>query len=167
MFAPYVIRHYTGAQVIQFGDSEAFVFDHPVDLQGGYGAHDNFADWIPRLGEIKPGEFTMSRFYSAIAEYYPQNTFSQYNTAHDFVQQSFYFANLRPEATPVPWETALKTSLAEIRGSAENFRSYTAGGTEHCITPTERFYTEVTGGVRLSDWVSELASGKVPADVQP
>ena len=167
MFAPYVIQHYPNSQVVQLGDSEAFVFDHPVDLQSTYAAHDNFASWIPGLGEIKPAEFTMSRFYAAIAGFYPEYTFSQYNTAHDYIQQSFYFANVLPVSTPVPWETALQKSLAEIRNAAPNFRSFTSGGTEHCITPTECFYTELVGGVRFLDWVSDMASGRVPADIQP
>ena len=167
MFAPYVINQYPGSQVIQLGDSEAFVFDHPLDLQGGYAAHDNFPNWIPAMGEIKPGEFTMARFYSAIAGFYPQYTFSQYNTAHDYIQQSFYFANLRPESTPVPWENALQASLNEIRTASPNFRSYTSSGTEHCITPTPRFYTEQVGSVRFRDWVSDMASSKAVTDVQP
>lgn len=167
MFAPYVMEHYPASQVLQMGDSEAFVFDHPVDLQSTYKAHDNFPNWIPALSEIEPGRFEMSRFYAAIAGYYPGKTFAQYNTSQDFVQQGFYFANITPATTPVPWTNALQASLTAIHDAAPNFRSFTSAGTEHCITPTNRFYTETVNSTAYINWVSDLALGKTPADVKP
>lgn len=167
VFAPRVIQHYPSSQVLQLGDSEAFVFDHPVDLESTYKAHENFPNWIPGVEAIQPGRFTMSTFYSAIAAFYPNNSFAQYNTGHDFVQQGFYIANLRPQGTPVPWESALQSSLAEIHSASPNFHSYTSAGNEHCITPTDRFYTEQVGGVAFRDWVSDMANGNTPGDIKP
>jgi hypothetical protein len=146
------------------GDSEAFVFDHPLELQTDWRAHDNFAPWIPALGEITPGQFTMARFYAAVADFYPNNTLAQYTTAHDAVQQRYYFANTR-SASPPAWESALQASLGEIHSSSPNFRSYVSQGSGHCVTPTSRFYTEVTGGVAVRDWVSDLADGEPVPDV--
>jgi hypothetical protein len=40
-----------------------------------------------------------------------------------------------------------------------NFRAYTAGGGEHCITTSERFYSEAVDGVRFRDWFAALVSG--------
>jgi hypothetical protein len=158
-FAPYIMEKYRGVPVTQMGDSEAFVFDHPLELQTDWRAHDNFAPWISALGEIAPGEFTMARFYNAIAAYYPDNTLAQYTTAQDAVQQRYYFANTRSTSPPA-WESALQASLGEIHAGSPNFRSYVGEGSGHCVTPTSRFYTEVTGGVAIRDWVANLADGK-------
>ncbi|HYP21692.1 MAG TPA: pectin acetylesterase-family hydrolase, partial [Chloroflexia bacterium] len=91
-FAPHLINHYPQSRVTQLGDSLAYVFDHPVDLQTDWAAHDNFPAWIPGMAQIAPGEFTIAKFYTAIARFYPTYTFSQFNSAHDSVQQRFYFA---------------------------------------------------------------------------
>ncbi|HEX9990102.1 MAG TPA: pectin acetylesterase-family hydrolase [Chloroflexia bacterium] len=159
-FAPYLINHYPKSRVTQLGDSLAYVFDHPVDLQTDWAAHDNFPSWIPDMAEIAPGEFTIARFYTAIARFYPGYTFSQFNSAHDAVQQRFYFAAALPSPTPGPWEDALAASLGEIAANAPNFRSYVAGGDQHCITPRQDFYTREVNGVRLRDWVDDLANGR-------
>jgi hypothetical protein len=157
VFAPYLIRHYDRAVVAQLGDSESFTFDHPVDLQTDWHAHDNFPNWIPDVASIKPGTFTMSGFYAAIANFYPNNTFSQYNSAHDTVQQRYYFAAALPTSTPPAWEEAFQRNLAEIHTAAPNFRSYTSDGSNHCLTPTSAFYTMSTDGVSLRDWVASIA----------
>lgn len=155
-FAPYVIDHYRSAQVYQLGDSEAFVFGRPVELQDDWRAHDNFAAWIPAMSEIKPGEWTAERFYTGIAQYYPQHFFSQYNTAHDAVQQRFFFA----AGGVGGWEEALESSLSQIQANAPNFRSYLAGGSSHCILPLDSFYSRQTEGVRFRDWVAAIAEGR-------
>jgi hypothetical protein len=159
VLAPYLINHYPGSKVYQLGDSEAFVFDHSVELQTDWHAHDNFPSWIPEIARIKPGEFTTARFYAAIAGFYPDHAFSQYNTAHDSVQQRYYFAAARTP-TPGPWEDALEASLDEIHAAASNFHSYTDAGSGHCITPHGGFYTSQVDGVRFRDWVNDLANGK-------
>jgi hypothetical protein len=156
-FAPYVIQHYPQAKVAQLGDSLAFVFHRPVELQTDYHAHDNFPHWIPALADIRPGEFTMARYTSAIAAFYPNVTFAQYNTAHDAVQQHFYFA--LPGVTGT-WEAAFEASLREIHAAAPNFRSYVAGGDSHCILPLDRFYTFAVNGVPFQTWVADLANGR-------
>jgi hypothetical protein len=163
LFAPYLINHYPQTRVAQMGDSLAYVFSRPVDLQTDWDAHGNFPGWIPDLAAIGPGSFTMSRFYTAIARFYPAYTFSQFNTAHDIVQQRYFYAV--DDATPGAgrFETALEAGLQEITAGAPNFRSYLAGGDLHCITPRPDFYTHEVNGVRFRDWVANLADGK---DVQ-
>ena len=163
-FAPYVIKHYPGAQVTQLGDSLAFVFDHALDLQTEWKAHDNFPPWIPAMKDLGPGKFTTAGFYSATANFYPDHIFAEYNSAHDFVQQRYYFAAARTP-TPGPFEDALQASLAQIHERAPNFRSYAAAGAEHCITPRPDFYTLETNGIRFRDWVADLADGKRVKDV--
>jgi hypothetical protein len=99
----------------------------------------------------------MSGYYSAVANHYPTYTFAQYNTEADEVQEQFYVA-VGGEAGNFPNDLA--ESLSQIHAQATNFRSYTAEGTLHCITPRSQFYTLETNGVRLRDWVAGLAAGQ-------
>lgn len=157
VLAPYVISHYADARVVQLGDSEAFAFGRPADVESGWHGQASFARWIPAVAAIRPDQFSMAAFYSAIANYYPDRVFAQYNTAHDWNQKLYFEEAGRNSGT---WEEALETSLREISASAPNFRSYVAGGTEHRIISFPYFYTVRVGDVRFRDWVDDLASGR-------
>lgn len=161
-FAPYVINHYQSSRVYQLGDSEAFVFGRPVELQTDWRAHDNFAPWIPALGQIQPGDWSAEKFYTAIANHYPAYFFSQYNTAHDSVQQRFFNA----AGGVGVWEEALDSSISQIQASVPNFRSYLAGGGSHCILPFESFYSRQSDGVSFRDWVAAIAEGREVENVR-
>jgi hypothetical protein len=136
------------------GDSLAFVYHRPVDLQTDYRAHDNFPDWIPALADIAPGDFTMARYYTAVANAYPEHTFAQFNFAADRVQEQFYLA---VGGQPGDFPGRLAASLAEIEAAAPNFQSFTAAGSEHCVLPLDRFYTLTQAGGALRDWVAALS----------
>jgi len=85
-------RSYPRARLARLGDSEALVFERPVDLQTDYRAHDNFPSWIPAVAAIEPGRFSMADFYAAVARAHPGATFAQVNTAHDSVQIRYFLA---------------------------------------------------------------------------
>lgn len=155
LFAPYLIKQYPQAAVAQLGDSLSFAFDRPPNLQRNYRAHDNFPDWIPALADIQPETFTMARFYAAIAHYYPQHTFAQYNTAYDHAQERYF---VLAGGSAGSFGPALQISLDDIHMHARNFRSYTAPGTTHGILLRRDFYRLETAGVRLRDWVAALAN---------
>lgn len=161
--APYIIEQYPGIPVTQLGDSLAFVFHRPVNVHTDYHAHDNFPDWIPALEAITPGELLMSDFYNAVANYYPDYTFSQYNTEADNVQVRFYGA-VGGDTDDFPADLA--ANLTRIHEGSSNFRSYTASGNLHCIMPRPQFYTTEVNGVRLRDWVNDLANGEVVSSVR-
>ena len=161
-FAPFVIERYERARVTQLGDSLAFVFHRPLDLQEDYRAHANFPPWIAAVRRIEPGSFTMARYYAAIARHYPDMVFSQFNYAGDRVQRLFYEA---VGGDGDDFRGALARSLDEIRHAAPNFRCYTSEGDGHCVLNGRDFYTHETGGVRLRDWVAGLAAGRQVADV--
>src|SRR5215207_6315235 len=161
-FAPYIIEHYSQSKIIQLGDSYAMVFHDPIDLQSEFRAHDNFPDWIPTLAKIQPGQFRMADYYAAIAKYYPDHIFAQYNTLHDSSQASFYMA-LGGEAGE--FEKDLEASLESIHAQAQNFRSYTASGNQHEILAVATFYTQEEDGVRFLDWVANLANSHIVDNV--
>jgi hypothetical protein len=162
-FAPYIIQQYPNARVAQLGDSLAFVFHRPVNLHTDYRAHDNFPSWIPELRRIRHGAFTMERFYGAVARFYPHHRFAQFNTVRDAVQIRFFKA---VGGTEEQWEEALRKSLRGIQTAAPNFCHYLAGGTAHCVTPFDRFYTYQTNGVRLRTWTTSLEAGTSAATIQ-
>ena len=155
-FVPFVIRHYRRARIGQLGDSLAFVFHRPLDLESDYRAHENFPRWIPAVRAIEPGHFTMARYYAAIANYYRRSSFAQFNYAADAVQERFYVALGGNAAN---FAAALANSLRQIRASARNFRTYTAPGSSHCILPLDSFYTLRVRGVPFVEWVRRLAAG--------
>lgn len=153
--APYIIENYPDTRVTQLGDSLAFVFHRPLNLTE-YGTYDNLPDWVPGLESLQPGNFTMAGYYRSLANYYPNYVFSQFNTSADRVQDRFYLA---VGGQPGEFPGDLLDSLDEIHASTPNFFSYLAGGDAHCVMPADRFYTYSTNGVRLRDWVADLAAG--------
>jgi hypothetical protein len=156
MFAPYLMSEYPEARVTQLGDSLGFLFSEPTDVEGFYGASSGFAPAIASLPGIDAAAFTMADYYTAVAGYYPQYTFAQFNWNLDAVQIMFYTAGGRDAANFVP---ALSGAIEAIHEGAPNFRSYTAAGSNHCITPRDAFYSEEVNGVRFVDWVNDLANG--------
>jgi len=143
---------------VQFGDSLALIMDGPVDLQSDWGAHDSFAPWIPALQSIEPGEWSMARMMIATANYYPGYRFSEFNSIRDHVQVRYTFPD--GSGDPYHWADMLDAHLEAIQAAAPNHRSYTPGGTLHCINPSDEFYRYAIDGVRVRDWVAALAAGQ-------
>lgn len=155
---PYIIEQYPDVPVYQLGDSLSLLFTGPVDLQTDWHSHDNFAAWIPDLANMLPEEWTMARMYTAIANYYPDYTFSQFNTVRDEVQVFFTYPDGSGGADD--WAKLLDTHLATLEADAPNYRAFTPGGDLHCVTPRNEFYSYAIDGIRFRDWVADLASGK-------
>ncbi len=158
--APYIIEHYAGINpqmpIDQFGDSLSLLFAAPVDLQTDWHAFDNLPQWIPELATMQPLEWTMAKHYQAVADYYPDYSFSQYNSIRDSVQVFFSFPDGSGGAAE--WEALLEAHLASI--TAPNYHALTAGGSLHCLTPRPQFYTYAIDGMPLRDWVDDLANGR-------
>lgn len=163
MFAPYLMEHYPQAQVTQLGDSLGFLFSQPTNVEAYYGASAAFPDWIPGLQALDPTAFTMADYYTAVAGYYPQHTFSQFNWSSDQIQERFYTAG-GGEAANFPGLIA--AALDQIHAKAANFHSYTALGSGHCITPSDFFYGEEVDGLFFRDWMAELADGEEVGNVR-
>jgi Pectinacetylesterase len=161
--APSVIEAYPGARVTQLGDSLALVFHRPLDLQTDYRGHDNLPAWAAGMPALRPGAFTMTAWYRALAAHYPRQRFAQVNFLHDAVQRGFYEAL---GGRPHGFERDLVASLTGIqRGAPRNFRSYLADGPDHCVLETPTFHLLEVGGVALRDWVADLAAGRQVASV--
>jgi hypothetical protein len=156
--APYIIEHYPDTRVAQFGDSLSLILAGPADLQIDWHAHDSFPQWIPELAAMQPLDWTMAKLYRAIAQHYPDYTFSQFNTVRDEVQVFYTFPDGSGDGDD--WTPLLDEHLATIQAAAPNYRAFTAGGDLHCITPRDLFYSYAIAGIKLVDWVTALANGE-------
>jgi hypothetical protein len=146
-----IIRRYSKARVTQLGDSLAFVFHRPISL-ADWGSHKHF----PRFFRIGTRRFTMVQFLTALARAHPGRTFARFNHRQDAVQERFYEAVGGKPGGFAPRLAAAERTLKRL----PNYRSYLACGFNHCALPTEEFYSLRVGGVRLRDWVADLASGR-------
>lgn len=154
--APRLIQHYPNTRVTQLGDSLGAIFDTPDDMEELWGIQSSIPDWIPDMPSAEA--FTMSAYYVALANYYPNYRFGQYNSLYDRVQQR-YFSIGQSDPAAYLAET-LNTTLSQISEHAPNFRSYTAEGDLHCITPRPEFYSYTVNGVRFVDWIAAYAKGE-------
>lgn len=163
---PYVIEQYPAAHVTQLGDSLAFVFGRPVNIgtETAYESYNTFPDWIPALEALKASPLLMADYDIAIANYYSDYTFAQYNTEGDNVQVRFYQAAGGGDAAN--FAADLATHLTNIHQASPNFRSYTPSSDLHCILPRPQFYSTEVAGVKLTDWVQALADGEPVSSVK-
>jgi len=156
LHTPHIIEHYPETPVIQLGDSAGGLTSYIAwDIDGDYDAGDYFPSWIPDMQDEIAQSFTLSKFYSAVANHYPTYQFSQFNAINDSTQRRYFVAD---GGLADDFPTALQTSLNEIESAHDNFYSYTAPGERHCILKHTEFYHQETDGVRLRDWVSNLAN---------
>jgi len=162
MGAGHIHQLYPDVPLYQLGDAGAGVVTDDFFQSGfpNWGAAQNIPDWIPAL-KIPWTELTMTKLYIALADYYPNDRWSQYNAAHDQIQ-TFYYAAMGGTGD---WGELMLASIQEIQDSAPNFHSYTAPGAIHCITGDDIFYTREVNGVKFSDWVDAMVNDKAWDDV--
>jgi pimeloyl-ACP methyl ester carboxylesterase len=148
-----IIRRYGDARVAQVGDSLAFLFHRPINL-ADWGTHRHFPRWFR---PTRPRQrWTMVEFIRGLARAHPRHTFARFNHASDQVQLAFYGA---VGGKPAGFSPRLRSAERELK-RLPNYRSYLACGTEHCAFQGSEFYSLRVGGVRLRDWVADLAAGQ-------
>ncbi len=98
-------------------------------------------------------ELTLSDFYIAVANAYPEMRVAQHTTAFD-KDQIFYFSVMGGDEDE--FNPRLEASLDAITSQADNFRYYLAPGPIHCIHPYDITFTREVEGVAYSDWVRQL-----------
>lgn len=164
LHTPHIIEQYPDSIVTQLGDSggglTAFL---EWNIDADYGAGGNFPDWISGMeGELAQA-FTISKFTTAVANHFPNYIFAQYNAFDDRTQRRYFVAD-GGEGTA--FANALAASLQEIEESSPNFHAYTGAGERHCILKHPTLYEEEASGVRLLDWVTDLANQEPVASVR-
>lgn len=150
-YTPTIARRYARARMTQMGDGG---IGGVVPGWGGFDIWGTFGH-LPRGVRRTAPEAFIDALYRGVSRSYPRVRFAQYNTFNDNVQVR-YFGLMGGSLSD--WVIGLENSIAALTGLA-NFRAYTAGGGEHCITTSERFYSEAVDGVRFRDWVATLVGG--------
>ncbi|WP_437835503.1 pectin acetylesterase-family hydrolase [Sorangium sp. So ce1153] len=163
MWSAHLREHYQDASVVQFADSGAGIITDSF-------FEDSFPAWKPQgayptwITGLDPTELArLSVLYEAIGGYYPDMRLSQYNTVYDD-DQSFFFKAMGGGDVQA-WSDAMRASVADIEASTENFSSFLAPGSAHCILWRPEFYTVESGGTRLVRWLDSLVNGEAPPSV--
>jgi hypothetical protein len=146
-----VIREWPGARVAHVGDSLAYLFHRPIRLTE-WGTNKHFPSFF-RVGNER---WTMEQFVTRMTRAYPDVTFARFNHVDDYVQRQFYEA---VGGDPTRFASQLRGVEQRLK-RIDNYRSYLACGAAHCAFPTPEFTSLVVDGVRLSDWVGDLAEGR-------
>jgi len=157
-WAPDVIEHYPDSYVAQLGDCGAGVITDSF-------FEDSFPSWnaeslIPEWVDVPLSELALEDLYIAVANHYPDKFFGQYNTNNDENQRLYYVAM---GGLDEDWSPKMHEKIDAIIDGAPTFRSYIAGGVKHVVLPYPEFYTYQSDGVRLRDWVADIANGE-PVD---
>ena len=149
---PAILGRYPRARVTYFGDSLAFVFGRPIDIE---------RDWrgdrvLPPWADVDPRRFTMTRYLAELAHRYPRAR------SRGSTTQGMRF---RSGTTSRPaGRRAASRNPAGRRGDARAHRAelplLPRLRLDHCVTYDDRFYTRAQGGVRLRDWVARLERGR-------
>lgn len=95
-----------------------------------------------------------------LARHFPNDRFSQYTTAHDITQASFYALMGVPNACRA-WTRKMAQDLTR-REETANFRAYLADGQTHTILRSPLFYSEQSGGTAFAEWFAALLGETAP-----
>jgi hypothetical protein len=160
-WAPHVMEHYRDSYVAQLGDCGAGVITDTFfeDSFPAWKADAVIPDWIDGL-DVPLSELAIEDLYIAAANHYPNNFFGQYNTDNDENQRLYYRAMGGKDED---WSPKMREKIAAISAAAPTFRSFIAGGVKHVVLPYPEFYSYQADGVRVRDWVADIADGK-PVD---
>jgi hypothetical protein len=157
-WAPHIMDHYPRAYVAQLGDCGAGVITDSFFTE-------SFPSWkadaiLPDWFDVPLEEMALEDLYIELANHYPENFFGQINTHNDENQRLYYVAMGGADEN---WSPAMYEKIQAIIDGAPTFRSYIAGGVKHVVLPYPELYTYQVDGVRLRDWVADIAEG-VPVE---
>ena len=162
-WAPYVMQRYEHSFNRHFGDSFVGALTEQLYNQAfpNWNAYGVFAPFIPgfadgQLDTYRP-DFA-AYIYAQTALYFPRNVFSQYNSNFDSTQTAFYSLG-GGQGGARGWSLQMRALIDEIHARVPNFDSYIGAGSDHCFIPYDRFYTKVTDGTDLDQWVGGIVAG--------
>lgn len=155
-YTQFVAEAYPDARIEQLGDAAGGYRNQVLAsvVFSAWGTENILTD---DFADIRLGALNFEMLYRVVAPQYPDITFSQYNTAHDEAQISFLTLGMNNQIDLLP---LIDQNMADIAAEVDNFASFTHGGELHTILPREAFYTYAVDGVRIVDWVRQLAQGE-------
>lgn len=163
-YAWQVADRYPRARVAQLGDGAGGYRRSQPDPSG------RLASWnvlgnlsgYPEFAAMGDDAFNYEQLYIAAARRHPEILFAEYDAAEDAVQKRYLALSGNDTAT---LKDSLLANHADIRREVDNFRAYVAGGDSHTVLGRPEFYTFQVDGVRIRDWVADLAAFRRVEDV--
>ncbi|MFN4184908.1 MAG: pectin acetylesterase-family hydrolase [Hyphomonas sp.] len=155
-YAGVVADHYPQADIAQLADgSGAYRAAGIAGVLEAWGAFDDAPDW-PELSTIDRSMATTEDFFRVIAARYPQIRLARFDNVDDEVQQGFL--SLLGSGEPV--RALLAANNADLARDIPSIRTFSAKGKAHTALRFGVFYSNEIDGVKLSDWVADLAEGR-------
>lgn len=121
-----------------------------------WGAYEIRPDWIPEIYNEPLENLDMQVVDAAVANFYPQHTFAEFNSYGDVVQKMFYTIM---GGLPWTWTDQMWNNVSDLQVMAENYRSYTLRGDSHTIMKNSNFYVANESGTPFIDWIKDLVDG--------
>ncbi|HEU4537676.1 MAG TPA: pectin acetylesterase-family hydrolase, partial [Polyangiaceae bacterium] len=156
-WAPQVQSHYPASKVYHFADSAAGVITDGF-FQQSFPAWNAQATFPAFVGDFARAT-ALPQLYALIAAHYPQNVYSQYNTVLD-ENQTFFYTAMGGTGLAQGWSAKMKANVGATQASSPQFRSFVAGGRQHCILPHDNFFTVEAGGTKLTTWLADMVADK-------
>lgn len=175
---PYIKEAFPKAKGYLLADGGSGVFTDSM-MQSAMRGPNSAWNFDANLAQSVPGMATTTALnassfapavYSALANHYPKDRFSQYTTVHDLIQTMFYNIMLNSNdisqwgnLTPIIFATWTGGMLANTytQAASPNYRFYIAPGCQHTILRSAAMYsTQTVGGTTFLDWFDGLTSGK-------
>jgi len=168
MWAPHVAELYPEADLRQFGDSgagivtEAWFADSFPSWNGEYA----FPTHIPALDPnvVDVSQKSTADLYAEISSFYPEHSFSQFNSYFDQVQVQYY--QIMGGGDGDEWNARMIESVQIVADAQSNFSYFTAGGNRHCIIMSDDIFSTTADGVRVIDWMTGVSNGDNPDVVE-
>jgi len=163
LYSAIIADHYPAAKVAQLGDGAGGYRNmnnttRPDEQWGTF----HFLNSEAGFEQVAKEGFNYESLYIAAAKAHPEILFAQYDTAEDSVQKQFLaMAGIRD----IKLLDALAANHQDISNSADNFRSFIAGGTAHTILRRPEFYAYGAQTVAVRDWVANLARYQTVANL--
>lgn len=184
---PHLKRAFPKAEAYMLGDGSSGVVSEALLQQAlrqpdeHWGAEKNLVTDIPGMDGIfnLPTELFSQGFYSALADYYPQDRFSQYTTIFDFIQALFYNISLNQNniqawsaVTPAVYGAWSSQAIGKTFATTvhSNYRAYVGPGCNHTVLRfNDDFYnTQSAQAVSFLSWFGALTeeeeNGVYPAN---
>ena len=165
-WTPQIKELFPHAKLKQLGDSGAGVITEEFFKTSfpRWNAMGSAPDWIPGLNpdEVEWHTLKIEDLYSNVGNFYSNMTLAQVTAAYDDNQVFFYEMM---GGDPDDWSDIMFGKMNSIEQSSPNFRSFVSPGTDHCILPYERFYTQESHGVLFKNWLKDFVGDNVPQTV--
>lgn len=156
--AAYLLDDYPQADKYVFGDSYIGVFAEQQFDQALENWGLEFAPFLTNL-QFQQGDFTPdvgAKIWSESANYFPNSKWSGYTSNGDSVQGSFYALGGGSQ----PWTEEMRMITSTATTDSDNFFTFIAPGSAHCVSNGNAFYSVNSAGNSLSSWVEALIDGE-------